>query len=127
MTLVGASTGTYAAGLADLVVTKTASRQTASVGQPLIYTVTVRNHGPDTTTRVTLTDFFKVNHGVAPEAPRNYRFLWVQTTQGDCDRRDAEGNVTCRLGDLTSGKTVTVRIGVIPLEPGTIENTARAY
>ena len=116
-----------AVGGADLAVTKTASPETAMVGKRLVYTVSIMNSGPDSATGVTLTDTFQVNGGVEPGDPRNYRFRSARPSQGDCDRTDAEGTITCRLGELGSGTTATVKIVVVPLEPGLITNTANVW
>jgi uncharacterized repeat protein (TIGR01451 family) len=112
---------------ADLVVTKTANPDPASVRRKLTYTITVTNLGPDSAEGVTLTDQFQVNSGVAPGEPRNYRFRRASTKAGSCDRYDAEGTVTCRLGNLSPGASVAVRLTLTPLQDGVISNTAYAF
>ena len=116
-----------AAGGADLVVLKAAKPDPATVGKKVRYTITVRNVGPESASGVTLTDQFQVNSGVAPGEPRNYRLQQAKSSQGSCDRTDAEGTVTCPLGNISPGESVVVRITVTPLERGVISNTAYAF
>jgi uncharacterized repeat protein (TIGR01451 family) len=101
-------------GAADLGVTKTDSPDPVHVGQNLTYTVTVRNNGPEAATGVTLTD----------QLPKNAGFGSVSTTQGTCSLKPEKATVTCSLGTIASGGTVTVTIVVKPTKKGQITNTA---
>jgi uncharacterized repeat protein (TIGR01451 family) len=73
----------------------------ATVGQPLTYTLTVRNNGPDPAAGVTVTDTI----------PATTAFVSAQPSPGCAF---ASGTVTCPLGTLTLGATRTVTIVVTP-------------
>ena len=102
--------------VADLVVVKTDAPDPVHVGQPLVYTVKVTNEGPLAATGVTLTD----------NLPKNAGFGSTSTTQGTCTAKPAKRLVTCNLGNLAAGATITVTISVKPTSKGTITNSARA-
>ncbi len=98
--------------LADLAVSQTDSPDPARVGQNLTYTITVTNNGPKAATGVTLTDTL----------PKNAGFGSSSTTQGTCSQKPSRGKITCSLGTMTSGQTVTVTVVVKPTAKGTITN-----
>jgi uncharacterized repeat protein (TIGR01451 family) len=102
--------------VADLVVVKTDAPDPVHVGQTLVYTVKVTNDGPLAASGVTLTDTL----------PKNAGFGSASTTQGSCTVKPAKRLVTCTLGDVAAGATVTVTISVKPTSKGTITNTAQA-
>jgi uncharacterized repeat protein (TIGR01451 family) len=87
---------------ADLGVTKADAPDPALVGQPLVYTLTVSNSGPNTATGATLTDTL----------PANVVFNSATATQGSCT--ETGGVVTCSLGAINSGSNATVTINVTP-------------
>lgn len=99
---------------ADLIIDKVADPDPATVGQPLTYTVTAHNNGPDTARDVLIID----------ELPASIDFVSVSTSQGDCSHTN--GVVTCEIGNLAAGAAVEVTVVVVPLEPGEIVNTATA-
>jgi len=84
----------------------------------LTYKLTVHNGGPVNAAGVTVTD----------ELPRNTSFGTATATQGSCSfTQPAKRIVTCALGTIPSGSTVTVTIVVQPpSKKGTITNTASA-
>ncbi len=98
---------------ADLSVTKTDSPDPVHIGQNLTYTITVRNSGPDAATGVTATDLL----------PKNAGFGSSSTTQGTCSLKPEKAMVSCSLGTLASGGTVTITINVKPTRKGQITNT----
>jgi uncharacterized repeat protein (TIGR01451 family) len=102
--------------VADLVVTKTDSPDPVHVGQTLTYSITVHNEGPLPASGVTLTD----------NLPKNAGFGSASTTQGSCTVKPSKRLVTCNLGAVAAGATVTVTITVKPTAKGTISNTATA-
>jgi uncharacterized repeat protein (TIGR01451 family) len=101
---------------ADLSLTKTDLPDPVHIGQKLTYTVVVTNNGPDTATGVSLID----------NLPKNAGFGSATTTQGTCTVKPAKQQVTCSLGNITSGQSATVTIMVKPTKKGTITNTATA-
>ncbi len=85
---------------ADVTLTKTASPDPLLLGQNLTSTLLVTNTGPNTSVDVTLTDTL----------PPETSFVSATATQGTCG--EAAGVVTCSLGNLANGTTVTVSIVV---------------
>jgi uncharacterized repeat protein (TIGR01451 family) len=98
---------------ADLSVTKTDSADPVSRGSALTYTIVVTNQGLETATDALLTDAL----------PREVRFVSVTATAGSCSQSD--GTVTCTLGDIPSGGSVTVTIDVTARRRGTVINTVQ--
>ena len=98
---------------ADLSVTKTDSPDPVHIGQNLTYTITVKNSGPDAATGVTATDLL----------PKNAGFGSTSTTQGGCSLKPEKAMVSCSLGTIASGGTVTITINVKPTRKGQITNT----
>ncbi len=99
-------------GQANLSVTKSDSPDPATVGQNLAYTLIVTNAGPIAATGVVLTDTL----------PGSVTFVSAVASQGACTH--SLGTVTCNLGTISNGGTVTVTIVVTPTAPGTITNAA---
>jgi uncharacterized repeat protein (TIGR01451 family) len=98
---------------ADLSVTKTDSPDPAKSGAPLTYTIVVRNNGPLTATGVSVVD----------KLPKGAGFSSVTTTSGTCAAKPSKSQVTCSLGSLASGASVTIVVRVKPTNPGTITNS----
>ena len=96
---------------ADLSVVKTDSPDPVSVGNALVYTLTVSNAGPDAATGVTLVDTL----------PTSVTFNGATPSQGTgCSLSGRV--VTCDLGNIASGATAAVTISVTPTVAGTIVN-----
>jgi uncharacterized repeat protein (TIGR01451 family)/fimbrial isopeptide formation D2 family protein len=93
----GAS-ATLAVPSIDLAVTKKASRPTPPAGTAFDWTVTVTNNGPDTAPDVTMTD----------DLPAGTSFVSATTKRGSCSR--AGSVVTCKLGTIASGQSITIVI-----------------
>jgi uncharacterized repeat protein (TIGR01451 family) len=97
---------------ADLALTKIASPSPAiTQNNNLTYTLTVTNNGPSPATGVVLTDLL----------PAGVNFVSSTPSQGTCA---GTATVTCNLGTIASGASVTVTIVVQPPTPGSINNTA---
>lgn len=97
---------------ADLALTKTDSPDPVAVGNPLTYTLSVSNNGPDTATGTTVTD----------SLPGSVAFVSANPTQGTCAH--SGGVVICDIGSVNSGATATVTITVTPMVDGVITNSA---
>lgn len=103
-------TATASGNEADLSLTKTASGD-VDAGQPLTYTLTVKNAGPGASTNVTLSDSLNslINNGGLQS---------ITASQGTCTpAAPANGtsqNVSCNLGTINSGGSATVSITVLP-------------
>ena len=108
---------------ADLAVAKSDAPDPAVVGKRLTYTITVTNLGPDTATGVAVTDDLP-GDPCYPGYPCNpqVQFVRARAQSGTCGS-EAEGFVSCSLGDLASGESATVRIVVKPLTTGMITNS----
>jgi uncharacterized repeat protein (TIGR01451 family) len=83
--------------LIDLVIVKEATSPTPLNGI-VNYTMTVTNKGPDTATNVQLAD----------PAPTGITYLSANPSQGSCNVTLAL--ITCSLGNLAAGQTVTVAV-----------------
>jgi uncharacterized repeat protein (TIGR01451 family) len=85
----------------------------AGVLQPITYNFLVSNAGPSAGTAATFTDTL----------PAGVQFVSASSGQGSCTQTG--GVVTCDLGSVPSGSSVTATVVVTgPLLPGTIHNTA---
>ena len=99
----------------DVAITKAASPRTVVAGQRVDYTLVVRNVGPTTAYAVTVEDV---------QLDQRVRLLSAATAKGRCGLQERPGPrqvVTCFLGDLGPGETVTIAIG----GRGAIEGTSR--
>lgn len=95
---------------ANLSVVKTGP-PTGVVGQPVTYTITVSNGGPNSAFGVTVSDTL----------PPNSTFVAATPSQGSCT--DA-ATVTCSLGTIANGAGATIQLQVTPTASGTLTNTA---
>ncbi len=95
----------------DLVVTKKAAAKTIVVGATEKYTITVDNNGPDTAPNVIMKDTFNHNGTVVSATP----------SAGSCEKAMP---LTCSLGDLKAGATVTITVVIRPLESDSPERNA---
>ena len=98
---------------AELSVTQVDTPDPVSVVNPLSYSLTVSNNGPDDATGVTVTDII----------PAGTTFQSASATQGVCS--EISGTVTCVLGDMLATSNATVNIVLTaPFTTGTINNSA---
>ena len=106
------SADTVVACPADLSIAKTAAPDPVTAGNELAYTLTVTNNGPAGATGVIVTDTL----------PAGVTLVSATPSQGTCG-----GAVTCALGNLASGSSVTITI-IATVDPalagGVITNTA---
>ncbi|HEX2831464.1 MAG TPA: DUF11 domain-containing protein, partial [Thermoanaerobaculia bacterium] len=96
---------------ADLRVTKSATPMVVAVGGTLDYILTIVNDGPDTATNVVVND----------PLPANFTRLSATSTQGSCS---GTTTVTCTIGTMLDGATVTVTIHGTVNGAGSLANTA---
>lgn len=96
---------------ADLSITKSDSPDPATVGGTLTYTITVTNNGPGTAKNVTVTDTL----------PGSVTLISAIPSTGSCS---GTSTVTCSLGNISNGDSVTIAIDVTPNSAGTIYNSA---
>ena len=96
---------------AGLTLTGTDAPDPVTAGQPVTYTLMIRNNGARSAKGVTLTD----------DLPAGVTRGAVTTTQGSCGGTDPVG---CNLGRIESGAQAIVTVRVTPTAPGTITNQA---
>jgi len=104
-----------AEGSSDLTVTKTVQPRQVTVGDRQTFTIKVTNARGDTAREVHMTD----------RLPTQVRFIRASTSRqvpGSCGR--VQRIVTCDLGDLVVGRTVTVNIFVEATQSGRYTNRA---
>jgi uncharacterized repeat protein (TIGR01451 family) len=106
-----ASEVTIVIPMADLSVIKGADQDPAYYLRPFTYTVTITNNGPDTATNISITD----------ELPESVLLGSVALIGGFCSGTSL---ITCTLGELLSGESVTATIIVTPTVDGIIQNVA---
>ena len=83
------------------------------VGEPLRYTLTVTNNGPDAASTVTVT-----------EAPSGaVAVVAAEPSQGTCV---VGSPIRCDLGPLAVGATATIAVTTVPREPGPLDNAVTA-
>jgi uncharacterized repeat protein (TIGR01451 family) len=100
---------------ADLGVEKSADPEAVDLDSEVTYELVVTNHGPEPATGVTLVDALP-----APTAVSD-----VQSSAGSCAA--APDGVSCDLGDVAAGATVTVRYVAMATLPGAWANGATVF
>ena len=95
----------------DLAITKSGSPNPATLGNSVTWTETVTNNGPDAATGVK----------VADPLPAGMTFVSVTSSQGTCT---GGAVVSCNLGSLAKGASVTITIVTTASTKGSISNTA---
>jgi uncharacterized repeat protein (TIGR01451 family) len=101
---------TPAAG-ADLSISKKANHATDRVGRPIIYTITVTNHGPATAAEPTVSDTFA----------KPVRLVSAHVPGGSCSKHTP---VICKLGSIANGHSATIKIVAEPTSTGHLRNAA---
>jgi uncharacterized repeat protein (TIGR01451 family) len=97
---------------ADVALTQ-AQPASARVGRPFAYKLTVTDHGPTTATGVKVIDAL----------PSGLTLLSSHSSQGSCAEK---ANLTCTIGALANGASVTITVQVRPLSSASLTNTAFA-
>jgi uncharacterized repeat protein (TIGR01451 family) len=97
---------------ADVALTQ-AQPVAARVGRPFAYKLTVTDHGPATASGVKVIDAL----------PSGLTLLSSHSSQGSCAK---QANLTCTIGALASGASVTITVQVRPLSSASLTNAAFA-
>jgi uncharacterized repeat protein (TIGR01451 family) len=97
--------------VADLSLTKSASNSLARNGDPLVYTITVMNQGPDAATGVAVADLL----------PDGLQYQGAQLSQGSYE--PASG--TWAIGPLAVGQRATLTLNVLVTTDNKVTNTAQ--
>jgi uncharacterized repeat protein (TIGR01451 family) len=95
----------------DLQITKADSPDPSVLGNQLRYLITVKNNGPATAHNVQMSD----------PLPGQVTFSSVATTQGTCTGGQL---VSCQLGTIANGASVTITVFVTTNVTGVVLNTA---
>lgn len=101
--------GAIESGKTDLEIVMTADAGTHSLGDNIVYTVTVKNNGPDSSLELTVTDAL----------PPQVAFV---SAESPCTEKS--GTVSCEVGSLDSGASTSLEIVAQANALGTVENTA---
>ncbi|GAB4579344.1 MAG: hypothetical protein Fur0022_20820 [Anaerolineales bacterium] len=102
--------GAFESGQANIAVSITESGDPVTIGEDLIYTLTVENGGSQTATGIELINTI----------PENTLFVSATPSQGTCSENT--GIVTCSLGTITNGNNATVDLLLAPFTTGTATN-----
>jgi uncharacterized repeat protein (TIGR01451 family) len=98
--------------MVDLQITKSGSPPVQDLGQGNItWTMVVTNNGPSADTGVTITD----------PMPTGNTFVSATTTKGTCT---GGAILTCHIGDMAAGESVTITLITTPSAAGTQTNVA---
>src|SRR5262249_39042618 len=95
----------------DTSITKSGAPNPATVGNQVTWTMVVTNNGPNDATGVT----------VADPVPAGASFVSVTSSQGTCT---GGALVSCQLGSLKVGASVTITLVTTATQTGTLTNTA---
>jgi uncharacterized repeat protein (TIGR01451 family) len=95
----------------DTSITKSGAPNPATVGNQVTWTMVVTNNGPNDATGVT----------VADPVPAGASFVSVTSSQGTCT---GGALVSCQLGSLKVGASVTITLVTTATATGTLTNTA---
>jgi uncharacterized repeat protein (TIGR01451 family) len=96
---------------ADLAIDKTVGAHTVMAGQTVVYGLLVANRGPHDATKVTVTD----------PLPAGMRLISASPSAGRCSGTTV---LTCALGDLADGASVTIRVEAVAEQAGSTRNVA---
>jgi uncharacterized repeat protein (TIGR01451 family) len=110
--MTGPGVAAAAIGPTDLVLTKSDSADPAVQGDNFTYTIQVLNQGANDASAVVVTDTL----------PSRVSYVSSSATAGSCQRGGS--TVTCDLGQVNAGVTVTASIVVKAQKKGTASNTA---
>ena len=114
------------AATADLAVTKTVDKALPNEGDTAIYTVTVTNNGPDTTTGVQVTDLLPTSVSFVSASPSGSTTLTsgtaVWTVGSLADDASAALTITATVDSGTAGSTITNTASLTASEPTDANN-----
>ena len=105
------SSSTCVQSLVDLSITKVGSPSPDTFPGDITWTMVVTNNGPGTDDGVTVGD----------PVPAGNTFVSVKTTQGSCTGGTV---VSCDIGTMASGASVTIVLVTKPTVTGSVTNTA---
>lgn len=96
---------------ADLALTKSVNKTSATVGETVTYSLDIVNNGPDVATNVQLSDMM----------PAGLQTIAMRSSQGSCSLGTP---IVCVLGTMNNGATAHVEIDAKVTQAGTFVNTA---
>jgi uncharacterized repeat protein (TIGR01451 family) len=98
----------------DVALTLTDAPDSVMLNNPLTYTLTVTNNGPDPANDVTVTNTL----------PSAVTYVSAQTSQGSCS---GTGTITCQLGEIAPQAKVTITVVVTPNPTGNHYQSSECY
>jgi uncharacterized repeat protein (TIGR01451 family) len=96
----------------DLAITKAGAPSPVTINGQITWTMVVTNNGPNAATGVTVTD----------QVPSGSTFVSATSSQGSCANN--AGTISCAIGGMANGASVTVTMVTTALVAGTVDNTA---
>lgn len=96
---------------ADLEISQTVNAASVQEFGSLLYTLTVKNNGPDNASQVEISDVFPGT-------------VYILSIADGCN--NSNNTVTCAVGDLASGASKSYSVSVTPIEDGSLSNTVTA-
>jgi len=105
------TTAQPSAPITDVAITKTPNHRDFQVGDVIVYTLVVKNNGPDPAENVML----------AENLPPQISLISVTPSTGTCS---AGAAITCSFGTLAVNATVTITLEARAIATGTAVNTA---
>ncbi|GIV95501.1 MAG: hypothetical protein KatS3mg057_0158 [Herpetosiphonaceae bacterium] len=108
----GCDIGAWEQGQANLSLTLSDSPDPVTVGDPLVYSITIANNGPHTATAVLVSDAL----------PSAVSLNALSASQGSCSQSGQD--ISCELGLLAISATASVTLTVTAVSAGSISNTA---
>ncbi len=97
-----------------LTVTEVGSPASAAVDSPVTFSATVKNTAATSATGVVMSE----------SLPGTVQFVSASPSQGTCTRSGY--SLSCSVGTLAAGASVTVAIKIIPVYPGAVTNVVTA-
>ncbi len=105
---------TVSNAMADLALSKIASVESLTSGEPLSWSIVVTNNGPQSAENIVIED----------QLPSGYSFDSV-THDGAVNCNNSSDQISCQITQLDAKATTTINVmGTVTLESGLMENTA---
>ncbi|RZL15716.1 MAG: T9SS type B sorting domain-containing protein [Pedobacter sp.] len=104
-----------AALIADVMIKKTSELRSIAINEPFEYSLKVTNNGPETATKISVTD-------ILPSAVVFDQLITPNI--GKADYLNSSKTVLWQIDKMTNGQSAELRIKVKAIEPGNLKNTA---
>lgn len=101
--------------VADVMIKKTSDLRSIAINEPFEYSLKVTNNGPETATKISVTD-------ILPSAVVFDQLITPNI--GKADYLNSSKTVLWQIDKMTNGQSAELRIKVKAIEPGNLKNTA---